>query len=101
MKSKKTRSKKILRGTKVTVKLTLRELELIRDETFYDPNFAQLAVMDGKGIAIDLSLDEIEDVQGYVAAEANHTKDAKLEKELDRLLNKLQSYLDKYEEQDE
>ncbi len=83
------------------VKLTIRDRELIRGETFYDPNFAQLAVMDGKGITIDLSLDEIEDVQGYVAAEANHTKNARLEKELDRLFDKLQSYLDKYEDQNE
>ncbi len=55
-------------------------------------------VVVGTGIEVDLSMDEIEDVQGYVAAEANHTEDAKLEKELDRLFDKLQSYLDKYGE---
>ena len=55
-------------------------------------------VIVGTGINVDLSMDEIEDVQGYVAAEANHTEDAKLEKELDRLFDKLQSYLDKYGE---
>ena len=38
--------------------------------------------MDGKGIRVDLSLDAIEEIQGYVAAEANHTENKKLQKEL-------------------
>lgn len=55
----------------------------------------------GKGIKVEWSLDEIEDVQGYVAAEANHTKNKKLEKKLDRLFDKLQVFLDSYDDQDE
>jgi hypothetical protein len=93
--------KKIPYGTKVPVKLTIRERDLIRDETFCDSNYTKLAVVEGKDIKVDLSLDEIEDIQGYVAAEANHTKNKKLEKELDRLFDKLQVYLDTYDDQDE
>jgi hypothetical protein len=93
--------KKILWGTKLPVKLTFRERDLIRDETFYDPDFAKLAFVDGKGIRLDLSLDDIEDIQGYVAAEANYTKNSKLQKELDRLFDKLQVFLDTYDDQDE
>ena len=93
--------KKIPYGTKLPVKLTLRERDLIRDETFCDPDFARLAVVEGKGIRVDLSLDDIEEIQGYVAAEANHTKNKKLQKELDLLLDKLQVYLDTYDDQDE
>jgi hypothetical protein len=93
--------KKITYGTKLPVKLTLRERDLIRDETFCDPDFARLAVVEGKGVRVDLSLDDIEEIQGYVAAEANHTKNKKLQKELDRLFDKLQVYLDTYDEQDE
>jgi hypothetical protein len=93
--------KKIPYGTKLPVKLTIRERDLIRDTTFCDPDYTKLAVVDAKGIKVDLSLDEIEDIQGYVAAEANHAKIKKLEKELDRLFNKLQIYLDTYDDQSE
>lgn len=93
--------KKIPYGTKLPVKLTLRERDLIRDETVCDPNFAKLAEVDGKGIRVDLSLDDIEYIQGYVAAEANHTKNAKLRKELYVLFDKLQIFLDTYDDQDE
>ena len=93
--------KKISYGTKLPVKLTLRERDLIRDETFYDPDFGKFSVVEGKEIRIELSLDDIEEIQGYVAAEANHTKNSKLEKELDRLFDKLQVFLDTYDDQDE
>lgn len=92
--------KKIPYGTKLPVKLTMCERDLIINETFCDPEYAKLAVVDGKGIKVDLSLDEIEDIQGYVAAEANHIEDLKLQKELDRLSDKLQVYLDTYDDQD-
>jgi len=88
-------------GSKLPVTLTLRERDLIRDETFCDPSFAKCAVVDGTGIKVELSLDEIEEIQGYVAAEANHTNNAKLRKELDRLFAKLQVFLDTYDDQSE
>ena len=88
-------------GTKLPVALTLRERDLIRDKTFCHPDFAKCAVVDGTGIRVELSLDEIEEIQGYVAAEANHTNDAKLQKKLDRLFAKLQVFLDTYDDQSE
>jgi hypothetical protein len=93
--------KKIPYGTKLPVKLSLRERGFIRDETFCDPDFARFAVVEGKGIRVELSLDDIEEIQGYIAAEANHTENSTLEKELDRLFDKLQVYLDTYDDQDE
>jgi hypothetical protein len=93
--------KKIPYGTKIHVKLTMRERDLIRDETFCDPNYTKLAVIDGKDIRLDLSLDDIEDIQGYIAAEANHTENKKLQKELDKLFDKLQVYMDAYDDQSE
>jgi hypothetical protein len=91
--------KKVPYGTKLPVKLTLRERDLIRDETFCDPDFAKFSVVEGKGLKIEMSLDDIEEIQGYVAAEANHTENKKLQKELDLLFNKLQVYLDAYDDQ--
>lgn len=93
--------KRIPYGTKLPVTLTLRERDIIRDETFCDPNFAKCAVVEGTGIRVELSLDEIEEIQGYVAAEANHTTNTKRRKELDRLFTKLQDFLDTYDDQSE
>jgi hypothetical protein len=93
--------KKIPYGTKLPVKFTLRERDLIRDKTFCDPDFARFAVVEGKGITVEMSLDDIEEIQGYVAAEANHTKNSKLQKELESLFAKLQVFLDIYDDQDE
>ncbi len=81
------------------VKLTLSERNLIRDKIYYDPDFAKFSVVEGKGIRVDLSLDDIEEIQGYVVFEANYTKNSKLQKELDRLFAKLQVFLDTYEDQ--
>jgi len=91
--------KKIPYGTKLPVKLTLRERDLIRGETFCTPDFAKFAVVEGKDIKVDMSLDDIEEIQGYIAAEANHTENKKLQKELDRIFGKLQFYLDSYDDQ--
>ena len=79
----------------------MRERDLIRNETFCNPDFATCAVAEGTGIRVELSLDEIEDIQGYVAAEANHTKNAKRRKEFHRLFDKLQVFLDTYDDQSE
>ena len=96
-----TMRKRIPYGTKLPVMLTMRERDLIRDETFCNPDFATCTVAEGTGIRVELSLDEIEDIQGYVAAEANHTKNSKRRKELDRLFDKLQVFLDTYDDQSE
>ena len=58
--------KKIPYSTKLPVKLTIRERDLIRDETFCDPDFAKVAVVDGKGIRVDMSLDaeKMEEFEG-------------------------------------
>ncbi len=73
----------------------------VPETTGCDPDFARFAAVEGSMIMVDLSLDEIEDIQGYVAAEANRTKNSKRWKELDRLFDKLQEYLDIYDDQSE
>ena len=92
---------KIPYGTKIPVTLTFHERDIIRDETFCDPDFARVAAVEGKRIKILLSLDEIEEIQGYIAAAANHSENRKLQKELDRLFEKFQVLLDTYDDQDD
>ena len=91
--------KKIPYKSKIPVRLSLRERDLIREETFYDPNFAKQIEPDKKGIRLELTLDDIEEIQGYVAAEANHCEDPKLQRELDHLFDKFQVFLDSYDDQ--
>ena len=83
--------------TKFPVKLTLRERDLIRSTMFLNPDFDKGGVVDGKCITVNLSPDEIGEIQGYIAAEANHTRNSKLERELDGLFDKLQALLDECE----
>lgn len=54
--------------------------------------FGRHAVVDGKRFRLNLSLDDIEDLQGHVAAEANHTHNAKLRNRLDKIFVKLQGF---------
>ncbi len=91
--------KKIRYGTKLPVVLTLKERDIVRDKTFCDPDFGKVGVVEGDKIKLMMSLDDIEEVQGFVAAEANHAKDKKLQKELDKIFNKLDKFLEKYDDQ--
>jgi hypothetical protein len=61
-------------GTKLPVAFTNKELEDIRSCIMIGEDFGRHAVVDGKRLRLDLSLDDIEDLQGHVAAEANHTR---------------------------
>jgi hypothetical protein len=85
--------KRIPYSTKLPVKLTLQERDLIQNETLCSPDCDRFAVIEGKGVILNLSLDHIEGTQGYIATEANHTKSGKLQKNLDRLFSKFQVYL--------
>jgi len=90
--------KRILSGTKLPVRLSTAERRLVREHTFYDPTFCD-GPPDQGAVVVEMDLDTIEDLQGYVAAEANHTSDPKLEQALDRLFAKLQGFLDRYSDQ--
>jgi CBS domain-containing protein len=88
-------------GTKLPVSFTDKDMEDIRSCIMIGDEFGHLAVVDGKRLRLDLSLDDIEDLQGHVAAEANHTGDARLRTRLDKIFVKLQGFLDEYSDQNE
>ena len=93
--------KKIAEGTKLPVILTKRELKLIQNDIYYHPDSPLVGVVKGKDIKVMLNLADIEDMQGYCAAEANHTDSKILQKELDKIVMKLQYFLDHYDDQDD
>ena len=90
--------KKIPEGETIRFRLTSAERTLVRDETFYDPDFANLAECEGNGFVVPMTLLDIDELQGDVAAAANHCADKKVQAKLDRFYDKLQRYLDKFEE---
>ena len=91
--------KHIPSGTKLPVYFSRQDLEDIRERTFADPEFGRYALVEGKRLRVDLSLDDMEEIQGYVAAEANHTRNLKLRRRLDTLFDKFQKFLDTYEDE--
>lgn len=93
--------KKIPYESKVPVTLTVRQSELIKDHTFYDGDLEDIGVVEGNTMRLELTLDEIEEIQEFVAAAANHCESTKLVKELDKLFDALQKYLDTYDDQSE
>jgi len=52
--------------------------------------------MKGKCLIAEYSIHDLDDLIGFVAAEANHADDKKIEKKLDKLYDKLNSVLEKY-----
>lgn len=89
---------------KVPLKLSARECELILEHTFVDDELTaplRIAPASGKTPVYSFTLDDLEELMGYVAAEANHAKDNKLRKELDRLFERMQTVLESYTDEDD
>ena len=89
-------------GEKVPLELNERERELILGHTFADDELTnRLRVVPKKGQRpiFRFTLDDLDELGGFVAAEANHTKDKKLRKELDRLFDRIQTALDSYNDE--
>lgn len=53
--------------SKLPVYFSQQELADIREHTFVDSDFDRHAIVEGKRLRLDLSLDDIEEIQGYVA----------------------------------
>jgi hypothetical protein len=95
-----TKRKRIPEGTKLPVVFIARELSDIRDETLGGDACLRAGILLPNGsVRYQLCLDDIEDLQGYVAAAANHTSDRKLQRRLERIFGELQEFLDSYDDQ--
>jgi hypothetical protein len=91
---------KISENTRIPVALTARERELILEHTFAgDELLAPVQALPEVGRhAAEYTLYDIEELQGFVAAEANHTDDRRLEEELSALHERLQREMEKYDD---
>jgi hypothetical protein len=88
-------------GSAVEVCFTLRERELILAHTFAGRNLTarlRLAAVTGTQLAVHYKLDDLDELVGYIAAEANHCEDMALQGELDALHERLQDEMATYDD---
>jgi len=88
----------------VEIKFTPDERALIFDHTFAGPDLTkrlQIAEIRGKHLIAKYSTYDLEELIGYIAAEANHTDDNKIQKKLYSLFERLTRILDKSIEYDD
>lgn len=82
-----------LPNKKSALYLTSSDIEIIRTHTFYPEPQRLIGIVSDGQVKLHLSLEEIEDLQGYVAAESNHAGDLKIQKALDKIFEQLERYL--------
>ena len=93
--------KKVGYDEKIPVRLSLKERDLVFRETLCDSRLMRFGVVEGNTIKVGMTLGDVEEIHGFIAAAANHTGDERLQRELDRLVDKLQVVLDRYDEEAE
>ena len=95
------REKKIGFDEAVELLLSERERELILEHTFADPkltNKLDIAETRGKKIVAKYTLDDLDQLSEFVAAEANHCDNKKLQKELYALFDRIRQQLESYDD---
>ncbi|HKW27391.1 MAG TPA: hypothetical protein VJN48_16520 [Terriglobales bacterium] len=96
--------KPVLPSQKVPLKLSARERELILEHTLADDELtAPLGAVptSNKTAVYAFTLDDLEELAGCVAFEANHAQDKKLQKELDHLFARVEAVLESYTDADQ
>lgn len=91
--------KRIGLDEKVPVRITERQRDLILEHTFIGDELIRplrLAEVKGKYIEVWLSLSDIDELQGWIAAHANHTGDRRLQRDLDRTYARIRKVEDSY-----
>jgi hypothetical protein len=89
--------KHIAPGTRLAVALSARERDLVVEKAFLDPEIERAlceATPPGSKLVVNLNLDDIGDLLGCVAAEANHCDDATTQRLLDAVCDRLGKLLD-------
>jgi hypothetical protein len=95
--------KRIQPEEKVPLELNDRERQLILNHSFADPELTDLLRLvpaPAEPPIYRFTLDDLDELAGYIASEANHAKDKKLQREWDRLYARLSDMLESYTDQD-
>lgn len=96
-------TKRVAPGTALPLELTDRERELVLKHSFApDELTRQLRVFPqpGQPVVVRYTLDDLDDLAGYVASESNHAKDRKLRKEWERIYVKIAAILESHTDEE-
>lgn len=91
--------KRIAPGTTLPLELTDRERDLILNHSFAEEDLTRrLRVVPppGQPTVVRYTLDELDDLGGYVASESNHSKDRRLQREWRAIYAKIVTLLESY-----
>jgi len=86
----------------IPIEITSDQRDLILNHTFAGPDLTErleVAPLSDTKIVAGYTLSDIDELMGYIAAEANHSKDRKLRRKLDRLYDYLQTFEERYEDE--
>jgi repressor LexA len=86
-------------GTRLPLRISRRERDLVLERTFIDSELEgrlRAARPSAGRLVVDLTLDDIDELAGYLAAEVNHSNDAGLCRVFDRLLTQLNELEDQH-----
>ncbi len=87
-------------GEKVPLRLSKRQIELIVEHTFAEDSLLdslRVAEVVGGKRKVRFTLHDLEDLNGHVAAAANHCADRKLQRELDVIYDTIQEVERRYD----
>src|SRR5689334_11616688 len=95
-------AKKLIRpDEKLPVKLTAAERKLVLEGlTCPDEQIEQVVRETPAGEPVRLTLDDLDDLGGFIAAEANHCPDKSKAKRLDTIFDKIQNLLDEFTDEE-
>jgi hypothetical protein len=83
---------------KVGLKLTATERKLLDQQLILE--YEEVIHGTPTGDPVMLTLDDWDDLNGYIAAQANHTEDMKVERKLDKIFGRIQNLIDKNTEEE-
>ena len=86
-------------GTQLPFRLSARERAVVVEKALLDPEIEralQGATAVGAKLVVNLNLDDIDDLHGCVAAEANHCDDPRVKSVLDAVCDRLGALLDRF-----
>ncbi len=86
-------------GSRLSCRLTTRQRDLIVERAMLDSDIEGRllgATVTNSKVTVDLTLDDIDDLLGCVAAEANHCDDGKVRRVLDSVCDHLSRVLDQF-----
>jgi hypothetical protein len=84
---------------RIEIKFTTAECDLILNHTFAGSDLTdrlRKVKTEEKSIKAVFSLEELDELAGFIAAEANHSEDKKLEKRLEGLYDKISDIESRY-----